>query len=133
MKADIETRKDIEILVNTFYEKIRSDEVLAPVFFKIPMNWQTHLAVMYQFWENVIFFKGDYAGNPMLVHKNLHDKIGLDAAQFEHWIQLFNQTIDKLFQGKNANLAKERALNISKAMENQIINKPKPFGINEAL
>ncbi len=126
MKSDIETRNDIEMLINTFYEKIKFDEMLGPVFtLKIPVNWHTHLLAMYQFWENTIFFTGGYIGNPMLVHKNLHKKIGLDMEQFHHWVELFNQTVDELFEGKNANLAKERAFNIAKTMEWQIINKTK--------
>jgi hemoglobin len=126
IKADIQTRSDIEILVNTFYEKVTGDATLGPVFTsKIPVNWNIHLRVMYQFWENAILFTGDYIGNPMLVHKNLHKKIGLDMEQFHHWVELFNQTVDELFEGKNAHLAKERAFNIAKTMELQIINKTK--------
>lgn len=126
IKTDIESRSNIETLVNTFYEKIICDAMLGPVFTsKIPVNWNIHLPVMYQFWENAIFFTGDYIGNPMLVHKNIHKKVGLDVEHFDHWVELFNHTVDELFEGRNADLAKERAFNIAKAMKNQIVNNNK--------
>ncbi len=118
---DIENRADIETLVNTFYEKVRTDDILAPIFnVLIPVNWNTHLPVMYRFWENAIFQTGGYTGNPMTLHTHIHKKINLDPGQFDRWIQLFDQTIDELFEGKNAELAKQRATGIAAVMKHKI-------------
>jgi len=120
-KTDIENRADIEPLVNTFYEKVKTDDILGPIFnVLIPVNWNTHLPVMYQFWENAIFQTGGYTGNPMTLHEHIHKKINLGTAQFDRWIQLFNQTTDELFEGKNANLAKQRASGIARVMKHKI-------------
>jgi hemoglobin len=125
MKKDIENRGDIELLVNGFYDKVKLDEMLGPIFtVAIPVNWQVHLPVMYQFWENAIFYTGGYTGNPMATHVHLHKKIGLTAAQFDRWIKLFNQTADELFEGEKASLAKLRAYSIAKVMEQKIVNNP---------
>ena len=45
MKPEIVYRKDVEHLVNTFYSKIRTDELLGPIFNnQIPENnWPAHL------------------------------------------------------------------------------------------
>jgi hemoglobin len=123
MKTDIANRTDIETLVNTFYEKVKADDILGPIFnVLIPVNWEVHLPVMYQFWENAIFYTGGYTGNPMGLHEHIHKKIGLEPAQFDRWIELFNQTVDELFEGEKASLAKQRAFSIAKVMELKILN-----------
>ncbi|MDX5396941.1 MAG: group III truncated hemoglobin, partial [Hymenobacteraceae bacterium] len=53
-KKDILAQEDIIKLVDTFYEKVNQDELLAPVFNDFAaVNWQTHLPVMYDFWGSV--------------------------------------------------------------------------------
>lgn len=123
MKKDIENRKDIENLINSFYDKVKADDILGPIFnVQIPVNWEVHLPVMYKFWENAIFYSGGYTGNPMTLHAHIHKKIGLEAKQFERWLKLFNETTDELFEGEKAGLAKERAFSIAKVMEQKILN-----------
>lgn len=126
MKTDIENKADVEILVNTFYEKVRIDEILGPVFnVLIPVNWTTHLPAMRQFWENAIFQTGGYTGNPMTLHTHIHKKINLATGQFDRWIRLFNETTDELFEGKNADLAKQRAAGIAAVMKHKIFTEHK--------
>ena len=72
MKKDIITRKDIELLVTNFYGKIKKDILIGPVFTDIArVNWEKHLPLMCDFWENVLFYSGNYQGNPMDLHKHL--------------------------------------------------------------
>ena len=52
----------------------------------------------------------------MVKHKELHQKSTMTKTHFDHWNQLFIQTVDELFQGKKAEEIKNRALNISAAM-----------------
>ncbi len=123
MKKDIETRADIELLVNLFYEKIMADKLLGYIFQDIAkVNWQTHLLVMYDFFENIILFTGKYDGNPMNLHQKLHNISPLNAVHFNNWNQLFLSTVDELFEGKKANLAKERAISISGIIEQKILS-----------
>ena len=50
MKTDIRNRKDIELLVDTFYDKIKTDAVIGFLFTEIAqVNWETHLPRMYDF------------------------------------------------------------------------------------
>ncbi len=114
MKKDIENRKDIELLVNTFYTKVIADKKLGYIFNDVALvNWSTHLLVMYNFWENVILFTGSYEGNPINLHKHLHHIQPLDKFHFNRWNTLFVKTVNELFKGSKADLAKERALKIS--------------------
>lgn len=117
MKTDIRHRKDIEKLVNSFYDKVKTDEVIGYLFTDVAkVNWELHLPKMYDFWENILFFSANYEGNPMVKHKELHQKSTMTKTHFDHWNLLFIQTVDELFQGKKAEEIKNRALNISAAM-----------------
>ena len=58
----------------------------------------------------------------MMVHKKLHNKTPLNAAHFKEWIQLFTQTIDELFEGEKAELAKQRAISIATMMQIKILH-----------
>lgn len=117
MKTDIRNRKDIEKLVNTFYDKIKTDAIIGYLFNDVAkVNWEKHLPKMYNFWENILFYTAEYEGNPMEKHKELHQKSPLNPSHFNHWNMLFTKTVDELFEGKKADEIKNRALNISAAM-----------------
>lgn len=117
MKTDIRNRKDIEKLVNAFYNKIKTDPVIGYLFTEVAkVNWETHLPQMYNFWENILFCTANYSGNPMMKHKELHEKSAMNQEQFVHWTLLFTVTVDNLFEGQKAEEIKERALNIASFM-----------------
>jgi len=113
--VDIANKNDIEILINAFYEKVKKDALLSGYF--EDTNWEKHLPIMYDFWENVLFFSGKYNGDPMNVHRHLNNLIELKAEHFRRWNYLFNLTIDELFEGENAERAKQRALSIATVMQ----------------
>ncbi|MBK8086726.1 MAG: group III truncated hemoglobin [Chitinophagaceae bacterium] len=125
MKKDIENRDDIINLVNTFYDKVKPDETIGYFFSKtVHVDWEKHLPVMYNFWENIIFHVGSYSGNPMKHHISLHQKSPMKKEHFNRWIQLFNETVDELFEGEHAEQAKQRALSIATVMQINIAQLP---------
>lgn len=125
MKNDIDTKADIELLVNSFYEKVRKDAIIGYIFNDVvKVNWQKHLPVMYTFWENVLFYTGGYDGNPVEMHKHLHRVTPLHREHFKQWEKLFTETVDELFEGEKATLAKQRAISISTVMQIKIANEP---------
>jgi len=90
MKKDIKTRRDIELLVDRFYKNVRADHLLGPVFDDIAkVNWEKHLRVMYDFWDNTIFFSGTYSGNPMHLHQHLHERFSLNSTHFPVFLGFF--------------------------------------------
>jgi hemoglobin len=122
MKHDIENIEDIKLLVNTFYEQVKNDSLIASFFVDvIPVDWNKHLPKMYAFWENVLFHQGNYSGNPMLKHQHIHQKCPMHTAHFKRWLLLFNQTVDELFKGENAALIKQRAASIATVMQLKIL------------
>ena len=117
MKTDIRNRKDIEKLVNAFYDKVKKDDTIGYLFNDVAkVNWELHLPKMYDFWENILFYSGNYSGSPMVVHKELHQKSTMNQNHFQHWNDLFSQTVDSLFEGIKANEIKERASNIAQVI-----------------
>jgi hemoglobin len=128
MKRDISNRADIQQLVDTFYTKVRSDEVIGYLFNDVAqINWELHLPRMYDFWENIIFQTGSFKGNPMVAHVQLHEKSPLTKEHFARWQQLFLATVNELFEGEKTELAKQRALSIATMMQLKVFpsNNPK--------
>ncbi|MEL1243816.1 group III truncated hemoglobin [Flavobacterium sp. DGU11] len=117
MKKDIKDRKDIEHLVNAFYDKVKNDDVIGYLFNDVArVNWGEHLPKMYNFWENILFYTGNYSGSPMIVHRELHSKNTMTKEHFNHWNHLFNETVDSMFEGVKAEEIKSRATNIAAVM-----------------
>ena len=110
----IETRSDLELLVDQFYGKVLEDAVLSP-FFK-QLDFQRHLPKMVDFWEFVLLDASGYTTDVTKVHMHMR----LQKDQFDRWIQLFNETVDGLFVGEKAQKAKERAFLIRWTIESKM-------------
>ncbi len=115
---DIENRDDVALLVNTFYAKIRTNDELGPIFNKAIHDWDSHLIHLTNFWESQLFRKNVFSGNPLKKHvevdENNNNQLSNDL--FGLWLQFWLGTIDELFEGDLANLAKDRARNIASFM-----------------
>lgn len=130
MKADITNRSDIQQLIDSFYTKVRADDTIGYLFNDVAkVNWEQHLPRMYDFWESIIFQTGNFRGNPMTAHMALHQRSPLSKSHFDRWLSLFNQTVDELFEGNNAELAKQRALSIATMMQIKIASSNDPRSI----
>src|SRR5690554_7648935 len=78
---------------------------------------------MYDFWEVILFGTGRFKGNPMLVHKEVHDKSPMSEAHFQHWLALFHDTVDALFEGANAEDIKYSSSNIAKSLMYRVLDR----------
>jgi hemoglobin len=122
MKKDIQGIEDIKVLVDHFYGQVVKDPLVGYIFTdSIKVNWARHLPVMYSFWENTLFYTGSYAGNPMMIHQRIHQLIQLAPEQFDRWTMLFCSSVDTLFDGEKAELAKQRAVSIATVMKIKIL------------
>ncbi|MBK7958063.1 MAG: group III truncated hemoglobin [Bacteroidetes bacterium] len=123
MKKDLSNREDIEILINAFYDKVKTDPIIGHFFTSVvEVNWEKHLPVMYDFWESILFQKSNYSGNPMAKHQEIHNKYPLKMEDFQHWIALFTETVDENFEGNNAETAKQRGMSIATVMQIKILS-----------
>ena len=113
----LETREDIELLVNKFYDKVGSDETIGFFFNDVAMvDWSHHLPKMYAFWETLLFGQISYKGNPMAVHFPINAQVPMEKKHFQHWIKLWTQTIEENFTGEMAETAIYKATNIANLM-----------------
>ena len=118
MKKDIESRSDIEKLINTFYDKVKTDKIIGYFFTDVVnVNWEKHLPVMYDFWEQIVFETNFYKGNPMQPHLNLNAQSPMKDEHFRQWLLLFTDATDALFAGEKAELIKQRATGIATVMQ----------------
>ena len=117
MKADITSRMDIEKIVLQFYEAVKKDETIGFIFNDVvKINWEKHIPVMVDFWESILLDNPVYTKNAMQVHYDLNKKITLRKEHFSSWVHLFIKTVDDLFEGKTAAMAKTRAKSIASVM-----------------
>ncbi len=122
---DLFSREDVILLVDTFYDKVVEDETIGYIFNDVAqVDWDLHKPKMYDFWETSLFHRMKYTGNPMKVHKHLDQKEKLTHAHFDRWKALFHETVDELFAGENAEMAKGRADSIAGIMQLKIAGGP---------
>ena len=115
---DITERGDIEVLIRKFYDKVNKDELIGDFFRHV--DWEKHLPIMFDFWESVLFYTGNYSGNPMLAHQKLHARMPMQPIHFGRWKDLFIATVKENFTGEKAELAIARASAIAYLMEQKI-------------
>ena len=105
-KHDIENMDDIRLMVDSFYQKVRKDDLIGHIFEEIIQdNWEIHLEKMYRFWQTILLAEPTYSGSPFLPHAHLP----VNETHFKRWISLFVETVDEHFEGNNAHEAKTRA------------------------
>ena len=120
-RGDIGSREDIVRLVNGFYDRVRADETLAPIFEGIArVDWAAHLPKMYDFWESVLCGTAEFKGNPLAVHRALARRAPMTDREFGRWVVLFHATVDDLFEGPVARGARDRAVRIAMTMQHHI-------------
>lgn len=120
-RAVLASRADIIRLVNTFYDHVREDAILGPIFNDIAkVDWDEHLPKMYDFWESVLFGTAAFKGAPIPVHRDLARQVPLTDREFERWLTLFHQSVDTLFVGPLATEAKIRAVRIASVMQHHV-------------
>ncbi len=110
---DLCTEEEIVQLVYGFYDAVRSDAVLGPIFNQHVKNWDTHLPVMVDFWSSALRGTARFKGSPMPKHAALP---GLSVELFQHWLALFRQTTGALPNAALAEKANELAKRIAQSL-----------------
>lgn len=115
MKTDIKNREDVFLLVSTFYSRVRANPEISHFFNETIKDWPSHLEKLTDFWETNLFLVSKFRGNPMKAHKEVDNNFNnsIEQKHFGEWLNLWFQTIDDLFEGERANIAKNRARNMA--------------------
>ncbi len=82
----------IRTVVDSFYQSVRSDDLLGPIFNDHIADWPGHLTTMYRFWSTIVNFTGQYSGNPLATHARLPH---LAELHFVRWLELWSATVEK--------------------------------------
>lgn len=103
----------IRTVVDSFYESIRSDLILGPIFRDHVSDWPAHLATMYRFWSTLVNFTGQYSGNPLGVHTRLPH---LAEAHFVRWLELWTATVEKFVPAADQSRFVHPAVRVARRM-----------------
>ncbi len=128
MKRDVENRDDVYRLLEAFYTKAFADDTIGRFFTEVvPLDLSTHLPVITNFWEAIVFNTQGYRKNVMEVHQHIHQLSQIKKEHLDRWVHLFTTNVDEHFEGPKATLMKQRAQSIATLMDiklnHQSINK----------
>jgi hemoglobin len=126
-RGDIESRADCERLVRTFYSRALRDPVIGFIFVDVAkLDLEAHVPRITSFWETILLGAQSYGGGAFRPHAAVHAKVELRRAHFEQWLRLWFETVDELFAGERAELAKAHALRVGRAFHARLQHLPSP-------
>lgn len=112
-RIPIQSRREVDFLVRRFYDQVRKHDLLGPIFNPIVKDWDHHLVHLSDFWEMILLQTGPGRGkfNPTKVHREVDASVDhqIDQFHFGSWLELWFSTVDRYFEGENADYAKEHA------------------------
>ena len=111
----------ISRVVNCFYQRVRSDGILGPIFEDHIQDWPSHIALLERFWASVMLRTGEYKGTPVMAHMALS---GLTANHFDDWLKLFGETVDAECTAPQAAAFRLRAGRIAQSLQMAILPQP---------
>jgi hemoglobin len=126
-RRDIETREDVERLVRSFYGKAMTDPIIGFIFTDVAkLDLEAHVPRITAFWETILLGAKTYSGGAFGPHAHVHARVELREGHFDRWLQLWFGTVDELFAGERANVAKVHALRVARAFLDRLQGFPTP-------
>jgi hemoglobin len=126
-RHDIETRADCERLVRAFYSRALEDPIIGYIFTDVAhLDVEAHVPVIASFWETILLGARSYGGGAFRPHAAIHAKSPLRKGHFERWLALWGATVDELFAGPRAELAKAHAHRVAHAFHGRLQTHPSP-------
>ena len=134
MTIDMITENSIKTLVDNFYQKVRKDSDLAPIFVtaigETEEAWRSHLEHMYAFWSSIMLSSGRYQGNPIQKHSGLPS---FDENLFVRWLELFAETATELHCSSIAEQYIEKSKRIAESLKLSLYYKPRRIQIDQSI
>ena len=116
----------LERLIPLFYDRVRSDPLLGPLFNDAVDDWPEHLERLTAFWSSVMLTSGRYKGNPMLAH--VRHKASINAAMFARWLALWAETTDEVMPPAAAAALQAKAARIAESLQLALFFRIDPAG-----
>jgi len=108
------TEADLDRVVEAFYARVRTDDLLGPVFNGAIHDWPGHMVTLKAFWSSVMLTSGRYKGQPMVAHAR--HATDITPATFERWLGLWRATTDELLPAESAAALQEKAGRIAESL-----------------
>lgn len=122
---DLDSREQIAEMVRRFYADVAQDDLLGPVFNDVArVDWSAHLPKLTEFWCRILLHDGDYQGNPLRSHMDVHARSPFTDELFERWLMLFHGIVESGWSGPNATHALEFAEHVAKAHRQRLLGVP---------
>jgi hemoglobin len=126
-RTDIHDRADCERLVRAFYERAMRDPMIGFLFVDVArLDLEEHVPVITSFWETMLLEARSYGGGAFAPHVSLHRKTPLRAGHFHRWLTIWHATVDELFAGPRAEVAKAHATRVGQAFQRRLATLPGP-------
>lgn len=109
------TEDNIRDLVYGFYDRVRGDALLGPVFEEaLAGRWDEHLPKMCRFWGSLVLGSKTYRGNVQQAHMPL---TGIEPQHFNRWLYLFLDTVESRYEPAASVRFMEPALRIAQSLQ----------------
>jgi hemoglobin len=100
-----ESDDQISRLVELFYSRVQTDDLIGPVFDQFVRNWDHHHETLINFWRSQLLGAGTYQGNGFVAHQRLP----IEEEHFDRWLSLWEQAAAEVLPPDLAHRAIGRA------------------------
>ena len=108
------TENSLRSLVALFYDRVRADPLIGPVFNGAIGDWPEHLDKLQAFWSSVMLASGRYKGRPLPAHIKLAGAI--DSHSFARWLTIWKNTTEEILDPASAAALQEKAGRIAESL-----------------
>ena len=117
------THAQLRTLIDAFYERVRADERLGPIFAAHVADWDAHSERLTDFWSSLMLGSGRYKGNPFGMHQSFAGD--LDVALFERWLELWTITTAEQFAPDLAAEFQRKARRVAESLKAGLLFDPR--------
>jgi hemoglobin len=114
MRHEDITEESLRALVELFYERVRTDPLIGPVFNGAIGDWPEHLDKLQAFWSSVMLTSGRYKGRPLPAHIKHADVI--ESRSFARWLAIWKETTDEILDPASAAALQDKASRIAESL-----------------
>ena len=125
------TEDEIATLIPRFYDRVRTDAVLGPVFDGAIHSWPPHLETLKAFWSSVMLTSGRYKGNPMAAH--MKHLATITPPMFDRWLALWAEVTDESLPADIAGTLQAKAARIAQSLKLALYFRLPPRGVPAAV
>jgi hemoglobin len=118
MKPDLDSKENIKIFIEQFYDLVLVDPLLAHIFTDVAgIDVNVHIPIIRTYWEKLLLGEDEYKRHTMNIHRNVHAKFPFTRVEFDRWLLLFKQVAKTHFSGVKTDRAIQIASSIAMNMD----------------